>query len=328
MGTSHTHLGRARGRASRAAPIITVILLALAAALLVAGCSVDVGGDKGGQAAVGEPAANDKVAVTVHSVTTYSKITTEEGDVLAMTSPKNVYLIVDLTVRNLQDTAFRIDPGDVHLVKSDDKYWAGDTGQWSSDFPDEFKALEADSLAAGKQVRGMVAYGVPKGTELKSVTYVTDPDIVIALDGMTVKAPPVKRAPKVAGTAKGGGLAFTVSSVTYPDSLTDGVWTTSAKSGNRLVLVKATVRNVDRKPPYKVDPLAIAIVDASGDRWGPFNRSDLGLSDTEQFPMKRLRAGAKTSGKVVISVPKSAKLMTVRYEVGVLGPPVEVRITH
>ena len=327
MGTSLTHLGRARGRASRAAPISIALLLALAA-LLIAGCSVDVGSDNGGSAAVGEPAANDKMAVTVHSIKTYSKITTEDGDVLTMTAPNNVYLIVDLTVRNLQDTAFRVDPGNVHLVKSDDKYWAGDTGQWSSDFPAEFKALEADSLAAGKKVRGMVAYGVPKGTELKSVTYVADPDIVIGLDGMMVEAPPAKRAPKVAGTAKGGGLAFTVSSVKYPNSLTDGVWTTSAKSGNKLVLVKVTVRNVDRKPPYKVDPLAIAIVDASGDRWGPFNRSDLGLSDSEQFPMKRLKPGAKASGKVVISVPKNAKLMAVRYEVGVLGPPVEVRVRH
>ena len=66
MGTSLTHLGRARGRASRAAPISIALLLALAA-LLIAGCSVDVGGDNGGSAAVGEPAANDKMAVTVHS---------------------------------------------------------------------------------------------------------------------------------------------------------------------------------------------------------------------------------------------------------------------
>ena len=66
----------------------------------------------------------------------------------------------------------------------------------------------------------MVVYGVPKGTELKSVTYVADPDIEIGLDGMVVKAPPVKRVPKVGGTAKGGGLAFTVSSMTYPTSLT------------------------------------------------------------------------------------------------------------
>ena len=328
MGTSLTVHGKTRGRASRAAPIITVMLLFALAAVWLAGCSVDIGGDEGGSATVGERAANDKVAVTVHSVKTYSKITTEEGDVLTMTAPKNVYVIVDLTVRNLQDTAFKVDPEDVHLVKSDDKYWAGDAGRWSADFPEEFKALEADSLAAGKKVRGMVAYGVPKGTELKSVTYVADPDIAIDLSGMIVEAPPVKRVPKVAGTAKGGGLAFTVSSVTYPSSLTDGLWTTSAKSGNKLVLVKATVRNVDRGPSYKVDPLAIAIVTANGDRWGPFNRSDLGLSDSEQFPMKRLKPGAKASGKVVISVPKSAKLLTVRYEVGVLGPPVEVRLRH
>jgi len=306
-------------------PICTLILFALAAVLL-SGCSV--GGDNGGSASIGERAANDKVAVTVHSVKTYTKITTEDGDVLTMKSPKNVYVIVDLTIRNLQDAAYQVDPENVRLVTSDDKYWAGDGGQSVGEFPEEFKALKVRTLGPGKPVRGMVAYGVPKGTELKSVTYVADPDIEIGLDGLTVKAPPVKRPPKVGGTAKGGGLAFTVSSMTYPTSLTHGLWTTSAKSGNKLVLLKVTVRNLDRTPSYEVDPLSLAIVDANGKRWGPFNRSDLGLADSEQFPVKRLRPGAKVSGKVVISVPKHAQLKAVRYESGVLGPPLEVRVTH
>jgi hypothetical protein len=317
---------RMRDRAGAPAPQrkpapIAIVLIALAAALL-AGCG---GGDT---AAVGEPAANDKVAFTVHSVKTYARITTEGGDVLSMKSPKNVYLIVDVTIRNLQDTAHEVDPEDVHLVTIDDKYWAGDDGQLTAEFPDEFDALEARALAPGKKVRGMVAYGVPKGTELQSVTYAADPDIVVGLDGMIVEAPPVKRPAKVPGTAKGGGLAFTVGSMTYPTSLTHGLWTTSAKPGSRLVLLKVTVKNVDRTPSYKVDPLSVAIVDASGDRWGPFNRSDLGLADSGELPMKTLRPGAKTSGKVLISVPKNVKLKYVRYEVGVLGPPVEVRVTR
>jgi len=184
------------------------------------------------------------------------------------------------------------------------------------------------TLGPGKKVRGMVAYGVPKGTELKGVTYVADPDIEIGLNGKTVKAPPVERVPGVGQTAKGGGLAFTVSSMTYPTSLTHGVWTTSAKPGRKLVLLKVTVRNLGRAPSYQVDPLSLAIVDSKGTRWGPFNRSDLGVADSEQFPLKRLRPGATVSGKVVISVPKHAKLKTVRYESGVLGPPLEVRVTH
>jgi hypothetical protein len=318
---------RTRTRTSlTAGPLCTLILFTLAAVLL-AGCSVDLG-DSGSSATIGDRAANDKVAVTVHSVKTYTKITTEDGDVLTMKAPENVYVIVDLTIRNLQDAAYQVDPENVHLVTSDDKYWAGDSGRFVAQFPKEFKALDARMLGPGKKVRGMVGYGVPKGTELKSVTYVADPDIEIGLDGMTIKAPPVKRAPKVGQTAKGGGLAFTVSSMTYPTSLTHGIWTTSAKSGRKLVLLKVTVRNLDRTPSYGVDPLSLAIVDAKGTRWGPFNRSDLGLADSEQFPVKRLRPGAKASGKVVISVPKHAKLKTIRYESGVLGPPLEVRVTR
>ncbi len=310
---------RRRTRIPRsAAPLLTLVLFTLAAALL-AGCG---GGEP---AAVGERASNDKVAVTVHSVKTYTKITTEDGDVLRMKSPKNVYLVVDLTIRNLQDAAYQVDPESVRLVTGDDKYWTGDGGQFVAEFPEEFTALKVRTLGPGKKVRGMVGYGVPKGTELKSVTYMADPDIEIGLDGMVVKAPPVKRVPKVGGTAKGGGLAFTVSSMTYPDSLTHGLWTTTAKSGRKLVVLKVTVRNLDRSPSYKVDPLSVAIVDAKGTRWGPFNRSDLGLAGSEQLPLKRLRPGAKASGKVLISVPKNATLKTVRYEAGVLGPPLEVR---
>lgn len=320
--------GHTRRRTSlTAGPLCTLILFSLAA-MLLAGCSVDLG--KGGSSAkIGDRAANDKVAVTVHSLKTYTKITTEDGDVRTMKSPKNVYVIVDLTIRNLQDAAYQVDPGNVHLVKSDDKYWTGDgAGLSVAEFPEEFKALKARTLGPGKKVRGMVAYGVPKGTELKSVTYAADPDIEIGLDGLTVKAPPVKRPPKVGQTVKGGGLAFTVSFMSYPASLTHGMWTTSAKSGRKLVLLKVTVRNLDRTPSYEVDPLALAIVDAKGTRWGPFNRSDLGLAGSEQLPLKRLRPGAKVSGKVVISVPKHAKLKTIRYEAGVLGPPLEVRVTR
>lgn len=296
--------GHTRRRTSlTAGPLCTLILFSLAA-MLLAGCSVDLG--KGGSSAtIGDRAANDKVAVTVHSLKTYTKITTEDGDVRTMKSPKNVYVIVDLTIRNLQGAGLLV-----------------------TTFPEELTAFEARTLGPGKQVRGMVAYGVPKGTELKSVTYAADPDIEIGLDGLTVKAPPVKRPPKVGQTVKGGGLAFTVSSMTYPTSLTHGMWTTSAKSGRKLVLLKVTVRNLDRTPSYKVDPLALAIVDAKGTRWGPFNRSDPGLADSEQLPLKRLRPGAKVSGKVVISVPKHAKLKTIRYEAGVLGPPLEVRVTR
>ncbi len=323
METPLRMLGRMRGGRALAAGVVLALIPSVLLAAVLAGC----GGD-GGSAAIGEKAANDKVAVTVHSVKTYTKVTTEDGDVLTMKSPKNVYLIVDMTIRNLQDAPHEVDPENVHLVTVDDKYWTGEGGQLVADFPDEYKALTARTLGAGKQVRGMVGYGVPKGTELKSVTYVADPDIAISLDGMIVKAPPVEKPPKVGQTAKGGGLAFAVSSMTYPSSLSHGAWTTTAKSGDKLVLLNVTVRNLSRKPSYKVDPLSVVIVDANGTRWSSFNRSALGLADSEEFPVKVLRPGAKASGKVVISVPKNGKLKTVRYESGVLGPPLELRVTN
>jgi hypothetical protein len=60
-----------------AGPLHALIVLSLAAAPL-ASCSIDVG-DSGGSATIGERAANDTVAVTVHSVNTSHAAAAFEG---------------------------------------------------------------------------------------------------------------------------------------------------------------------------------------------------------------------------------------------------------
>ena len=60
-----------------AGPLHALIALSLAAAPL-ASCSIDVG-DSGGSATIGERAANDTVAVTVHSVNTSHAAAAFEG---------------------------------------------------------------------------------------------------------------------------------------------------------------------------------------------------------------------------------------------------------
>ena len=88
------------------------------------------------------------------SVTTSAEISTADGDVLATASPTNVYVSVDLTIRNLHGAA-----------------------------------LEARALGPGEQVRGMAACGVATGTALKSVVCAADPMVAIGRDGLTVTAP-------------------------------------------------------------------------------------------------------------------------------------------
>jgi len=306
--------------AERRAGLLPGLFILVLAALLLPGCGG--GGSTGG---VGERVGNDKIAVTVHSFKSYSKITTENGDVLTPSRRGGVVLIADMTVRNLQDASQRVDPDDVRLVTSDDRYYSsGNNELFTAEFPDEFQRLEAKTLRSGKKVRGMVAFLVPKGTVLENVTYVSDPDIKIDLGGRKARPPAPERPPGMGQTAKGGGLAIIVHSVTYPTQLTHGYWTTTAKAGSKLVMVDITVKNLDRRPSYKIDPLSVAILDGKGTRWSSFNRSALGLADSEQLPLKRLRPGQQERGKVVVSMPKNAKVTRIRYEVGVLGPPLEV----
>jgi hypothetical protein len=172
----------------------------------------------------------------------------------------------------------------------------------------------------------MVLFLMPQGT-LDTLTYAAEPaDIVVGLEGMKAEAQRTGKAPRVGQTARGGGLAMTVHSVTYPKALTYGLWTTSAKSGDRLVVVDVTLKNLDRNPSYRIDPLSVRLIDAKDNNWGSYDRTDRGLSESAQLPLKRLAPGGQVRGKVVISVPAKAKIKRIRYEVGVMGPPLESRV--
>jgi len=320
--------GGARGAHLRAIACSIVVairglaLLVLAAALL-SGCSS--GGGEAPEATIGDPASNTKVAVTVHSVKVLRTITLEDG-IPSTVRDKGVYVLVDMTVKNLQDTADVVDLRTL-WVKVDDKYYSADEGMADdNEAPRDFRPIRTGRLGPGKKVRGMVLFLVPRGS-LQSVTYRGEPeDLVIGLGGMKATATAAKKVPRIGQTAKAGGLAMTVHSVSYPTHLTHGLWTTSAKSGDRLVMIDVTLRNLDRKPSYHIDPLSVRVIDAKGKGWGSYDRSENGLPESVQLPLKRLQPGSQVRGTVVISVPAKAKLRRVRYEVGVLGPPLEVRL--
>lgn len=119
---------------------------------------------------------------------------------------------------------------------------------------------------------------------------------------------------------------MTVHSVTYPKQLIYGGTIYTPKSGDRIAVLDVTLKNLDRSPNYRIDPEALGILDAKGTTWHPYHRVDPGLAESVQLPMKLLKPGAQVSGKVVISVPANRKLKRIRYDVGVLGPPLEVRL--
>lgn len=303
-----------------------VLLLCLAVPIaLLAGCGL--GGDASSLPGIGERASNDKISVTVHSLKLLDEATSDTGNVMTPDAKEDVFVIADLTVRNEQDGSVLVDPESVRLVREGGDYTRGADAASTSFLPREFAALKTRPLGAGKKVRGMVAFIFPKGTVLEKIVYVADPDIGIGLDGMTVRAPAAKRPPRIGQTARGGGLALTVRSVTYPKKLTHGLWTTTAKKGSKMVVVDLTVKNLDYRPSYRVNPLNVVIVDNKG-RQHMSSFSALGMGDSARLHLKRLKPGAKTSGKVVISIKKRLNVKRIRYAVGVLGPPLEIAVSR
>jgi hypothetical protein len=96
---------RARLRTGLVAFVPLLVLVAVVA--LVAGCSL--GGGSADLPGIGEPAGNDTVSVTLHSLTFYDAVTSELGVEITPKSDEDVFAIADLTVRNTGSEALQVD---------------------------------------------------------------------------------------------------------------------------------------------------------------------------------------------------------------------------
>jgi hypothetical protein len=94
-----------------------------------------------------------------------------------------------------------------------------------------------------------------------------------------------------------------------------------------MVLADLTVKNVDRKPSYTVNPLKVVVADNNG-KLHLADLNALGMANSAKLQLNRLKPGANESGKVLASIPKRRTVKRIRYEVGVLGPPLEIAVTR
>lgn len=305
--------------------VAAALLLAVTALALLTGCSLS--SETSTLPGIGERASNDALSVTVHAIKFYDEVTSESGVVIKPDSRKDVFIVADLTIRNDQDTITRVDPQSVRLVREGGDYQIAAPTSSTRSLPRDFTALRARPLGVGKQVRGMVVFVMARGTVLEKMVYVTDPEIGISLAEMTVRAPEREKPPRIGQTAEAGGLALKVRSVTYPTKLTHGWWTTTAKKGSKMVVVDLTLKNLDRTPAYKIDPYDVVVIDSRG-RYHVASFSIMGMASSAMLHAKRLKPGMSVGGKIVTSIGKRTKVKTIRYEVGVMGPPLEVSATH
>ena len=300
--------------------LLAAVLIGCLAAVLM-GC----GSEAASQARIGETASNTKVAVTVYSVKPVGVITMEDGRTSRVRG-HGVYAVIDLTVQNVSDQALDVRADNVRLAVGQ-KYWqADDDLAYDSEAPWELKSLREGTLRPGKAVRGMVLVRVPQ-MKFDSLIYAAEPeDLVIGVDGVKLTAPSAAPLPRIGQTAKAGGLAMTVRSVSYPALMVYGEHIYTPKQGDRLAVVDLTLKNLKRTSSYRIDPEGVGILDARGTTWYPYHRVDPALAESAQLPMKRLAQGAQARGKVVIVVPAHRALKQITYDVGVLGPPLAVRI--
>jgi hypothetical protein len=315
-------------RAGRSIVGLVATLVALAV-LAVAGDGCGGGLTHGSSASlpkVGERASGDSSWFTVRSVKFYDQVTTSEGTVVRPRPKGRVFVVVDLEVGNTKSEPLRVSPVYVRLVRADGVYQEG-SGASAPIFAKDFVPLKTRSVAPGKSARGMVAFAFPEGSNLDRVVFAAGEEVAVGLGGMKVRAPAPKKVPHLGETAYGGGVSLKVRSVTYPDKLTHGLWTTTAKKGARLVVVDVVVRNVNQRARHKADPWNVLIIDQYGDQHAA-GLSVLGIADSEQLRTTSIRRGESASGKVVFGLDRKYHVKRIRYAVGMLGPPLEVAATR
>lgn len=302
--------------------VLAVVLAAVVTAAVLAGCGVKLGNDNAALPGVGEPASNGDLTVTVNSVKVLDQVTSIFGTKITPQRKGGMFVVVDLTVKNDKSEPQAVNPMDVHLVSSGDGdqqpgFLIGATG-----WPSQYKQFKSGSLPPGKERRGMIAFVTSKGTSLEKLVYDTGDDVAVDLGSKAMTAPKVKKV-RIGQTATGGDLSLIVHSVTYPAKVSSGLWTTTPASGSKLVLVDLTVKNVGGKG-YSVNPLYVLAVDEKGRTYWKGGALAMGMNESTELHLKRLKPGQKVRGKVLLSVPKKRHVKYIRYKVAVLGPPLQV----
>jgi Domain of unknown function (DUF4352) len=317
--------GVRRGRGLTRAGAVCLLLATASCLLAVAGCGGGIRVQQSKLPKIGDRVSNSSVAVVVHRVMFYDQVTTVLGSTLTPKSKNDVFAIVDLTVTNLKGTALRVGSEDVRLASTGSQA-EQPARVMTYEFPGDFVELSSKGLAVGKSVRGMVAFSATKGTTLDRVRFGISSPLDVGLEGMKVALPPAKRPPGLGHKAKGGGLAIVVHSVSHPAQLTNGGWTTTARSGFKLCVVDITVQNRTVKPTYTCNELYVIVVDSKHELHWKGGSLVLGMPLSQQLPLKKLKPGQAARGKVVFSLPVKRTAVSVRYKVGVLGPPLEVQV--
>ena len=268
----------------------------------------------------------------MHSVKFYDQITSTLGGTYTPKQEGDALAIVDLTIRNVSGTVFKVSPTYVRLLDNQDNTCSRlmliIAGQ-----PYELKKLSSEELPAGEEMRGMVVFTVKEGTILDKVSYTTPkPAINISLENLEVSVPPY-RMPRIGEVVSGGGIEMRVSSIGSVEKLEKEygadseyfnlIWTETAKEGYELVVLDLSIKNVLIEPSLTINPLYVLLIDTESNAYG---KVMITIALEGLLHLTELSPGEETWGRLLFSVPAGTVLDRVMYKIGTLGPPVQVSL--
>lgn len=279
-------------------------------------------------ASVEEEAPVGQVAITVHSVRFYDQITGGLGGTYRPKQEGDVFVIVDLAVRNESGSVLKVSPAYLRLIDAQDESCPR-TMLIIAGNPYDLKTLKSEEVSPGGEGTGMVVFTAKAGTTLAKVVCTTPkPAVEVSLDGLVVSVPSY-RMPRIGEVASGGGIEMVVTSMGGIEKLEKEygeefklVWTEKAKEGQELVLVDIRFKNVSIEPNIAINPLNVLLVDKESQAYG----RAIVIALEGQLHVSELSPGEETSGRMLFSMPAGTVLDRLMYKIGALGPPVQVSL--
>ncbi|GLH71819.1 hypothetical protein GETHLI_03210 [Geothrix limicola] len=269
---------------------------------------------------MGERAANDQLALTLQELQFCEEMTSDLGARLTPAQSGALFAVVKLRLENLSPSPLTANEFDLRLeVEGQDQpLKAANMPAW----PMLINRMLQLRLNPGETREASALFVVPKGKRLVQFQGPLPHALRVRLD-LPAQAPPRRPMPRIGEPTEASGLQYTVHKVAFPEAVSDGLWKSSPKPGQKLCQLEVSVRNASVAAGFQVNPLNVEVLDAQGRR---YSMGGLQLGYGHALELKTLKPGEEVRGAVLISVPKEAEIKTSFFRTGVVGPALEVAL--
>ncbi|HJV49552.1 MAG TPA: DUF4352 domain-containing protein [Geothrix sp.] len=269
---------------------------------------------------MGERASNDQLALTLQELQFCEEMTSDLGARLTPAQPGFLFAVVKLRLENVSAAPLTANEFDLRLaVEGQDlPLRAANLPAW----PLLLNRMLQVRLNPGETKEASALFIVPQGKRLIQLQGPIPHQLRVRLD-FPAQAQARRPLARRGEAAEASGLQYTVHKVAFPEAVSDGLWKSSPKPGQKLCQLEISVRNASVAAGFQVNPLNVEVLDAQGRR---YSMGGLQLGYGHALELKTLKPGEEVRGAVLISVPKEAEIRTSVFRTGVVGPALEVAL--